>query len=69
MGKITEQILPAPATVDEDWRLAEMALQAAQKLAGGTERFEALKRAGQLRNEAANRLLAEGRDSRRPGDK
>jgi hypothetical protein len=62
MSGIAEQVAQNPTTAADDWRAAERALEAAQKLPGGTERFEALKRAGMLRNKAADRLKAEGRD-------
>ena len=42
-------------SVEEEWRAAQAALNDAQKLPGGPERFEALKRAGQLRYEADQR--------------
>jgi hypothetical protein len=42
-------------SVEEEWRAAEAALNDAQKLPGGPERIEALKRAGQLRYEADQR--------------
>jgi hypothetical protein len=42
-------------SVEEEWRAAEAALADAQKLPGGSERIEALKRAGQLRYEADKR--------------
>jgi hypothetical protein len=41
-----------PTELEEQWRAAEAALSAAQKLPGGSERIEALRRAGQLRFEA-----------------
>ena len=40
---------------DEDWRVAEMALAAAQKMPGGPERINALRQAGRLRFEADRR--------------
>ena len=45
-------------SVEEEWKAAEAALAAAQKMPGGPERFEALKRAGQLRYEADKRRRA-----------
>ena len=42
-------------SVEEEWRAAQAALNDAQKLPRGPERFEALKRAGQLRYEADQR--------------
>jgi len=42
-------------SVEEEWRAAEAALAAAQKMPGGPERIEALRRAGQLRYEADKR--------------
>jgi hypothetical protein len=41
--------------VEEEWQAAEAALKDAQKLPGGPARFEALKKAGQLRYEAGKR--------------
>ena len=41
--------------VEEDWLAADAALTDAQKMPGGAERIEALKRAGQLRYEADKR--------------
>jgi hypothetical protein len=69
IGKTTEQIEPTPKTAHDDWIAAQTALEVAQKLPADAERFEALKRAGLLRNKAADRLEAEGRDRRRPSDK
>jgi hypothetical protein len=66
MSGIAEQIAHNPTTADDDWIAAERALEVAQELPAGIDRFEALKRAGQLRNKAADRLEAEGRYSRRP---
>jgi hypothetical protein len=48
-------ITGVPTELDEQWRAAEAALSAAQKLPGGSERIEALRRAGQLRFEADKR--------------
>jgi hypothetical protein len=42
-------------SVEEEWQAAQAALNDAQKLPGGPERFEALKRAGQLRYKADQR--------------
>jgi len=42
-------------SVDEEWQVAQAALSDAQKLPSGPQRFEALKKAGQLRYEADNR--------------
>jgi hypothetical protein len=39
-------------TADEEWDVAQAALEAACQLPAGAERFEALKKAGQLRYEA-----------------
>jgi hypothetical protein len=39
-------------TADEEWDMAEATLEAARQLPAGAERFEALKKAGQLRYEA-----------------
>jgi hypothetical protein len=41
-----------PDTAEEDWRTAEAALEAARQLPPGVKRFEALKKAGQLRYNA-----------------
>jgi hypothetical protein len=38
--------------LDEDWEMAQAALEAARQLPASAERFEALKKAGQLRYEA-----------------
>jgi hypothetical protein len=40
------------STAEEDWKVAEAALEAARQLPAGVERFEALKKAGQLRYNA-----------------
>jgi hypothetical protein len=37
---------------EQEWQAAEEALKAAQKMPGGPERVAALRRAGQLRNDA-----------------
>ena len=42
-------------SVEEEWQAAQAALNYAQKLPGGPQRFEALKRAGQLRYEVDKR--------------
>jgi hypothetical protein len=42
-------------SVAEEWQAAQAALSYAQALPGGHQRFEALKRAGQLRYEADER--------------
>ena len=42
-------------SVEDEWRAAEAALANAQRLPGGPERIEALKRAGQLRYDADKR--------------
>jgi hypothetical protein len=42
-------------SVEEEWQAAQVALNDAQKLPGGPERIEALKRAGRLRYEADQR--------------
>ena len=41
--------------VEEAWQAAQAALNDAQNLPGGPQRFEALKRAGRLRYEADKR--------------
>jgi hypothetical protein len=43
---------------EEEWRAAEEALKAAQKMPAGPERIAALRRAGQLRNDAYERKCA-----------
>ena len=42
-------------TEEDDWNAAQAALSAAQRMPGGPERIEALKRAGQLRFDALER--------------
>jgi len=42
-------------SVEEEWQAAQVALNDAQKLPGGPERIEALKRAGRLRYKADQR--------------
>jgi hypothetical protein len=37
---------------DDDWKVAEAALEKARRLPGGAERIEALRQAGRLRFEA-----------------
>jgi hypothetical protein len=51
-------------SIEDQWRAAEAALADAQKMPGGPERIEALKRAGQLRYEAdkRRRLIEEKMD-------
>jgi hypothetical protein len=41
--------------VEEEWQAAQAALRAARSLPGGTERFSALRKAGQLRYDADQR--------------
>jgi hypothetical protein len=41
-----------PSNTDDDWEAAQAALEAARQLPVGAERFEALKKAGQLRYDA-----------------
>jgi hypothetical protein len=41
-----------PRKTDDDWIAAQAALEAARQLPVGAERFEALKKAGQLRYDA-----------------
>jgi len=43
---------------EQEWQAAEEALKAAQKMPGGPERIAALRRAGQLRNDAYERKCA-----------
>jgi hypothetical protein len=47
-----------PSEVQEQWQAADAALSAAQKLPGGPERIEALRKAGRLRFEADKRRRA-----------
>jgi hypothetical protein len=49
--------LGSPNTVYDDLKAAEAALEAARQMAIGPERFEALKKAGQLRYDADKRRL------------
>jgi hypothetical protein len=53
-----------PNTADEDWRAAEAALKAARQLPAGVERFEALKKAGQLRYNADKKRTRETEQNR-----
>ena len=46
---------PPPKNEDDDWKAAEKALEEARRLKG-SQRFEALKRAGQLRYDAHKKL-------------
>ena len=46
---------PPPKNEDDDWNAAEKALEEARRLKG-SQRFEALKRAGQLRYDAHKKL-------------
>ena len=39
-------------TDDDEWEIAQAAFEAARQLPAGAERFDALKKAGQLRYEA-----------------
>ncbi len=48
-----------PTMADEVWAAAQAALEAARQLPAGTERFEALKKAGQLRYEADKTRMRE----------
>jgi hypothetical protein len=41
-----------PINTDEDWVVAQAALEAARQLPAGVKRFDALKKAGQLRYDA-----------------
>jgi hypothetical protein len=57
-------------TADQDWEVAEAAFEAARQLPAGAERFEALKKAGQLRYEAdKKRNDRSGPRSVRPDEK
>jgi hypothetical protein len=53
-----------PDTSDEDWDAAEAALEAARRLPAGAERFEALKKAGQLRFDADRKKARESEQKR-----
>jgi len=46
---------PPPKNEDDDWKVAEKALEEARRLKG-PQRIEALKRAGQLRYDAHKKL-------------
>jgi hypothetical protein len=46
-------------TTDEDWEMAQAALEATRQLPAGAERFEALKKAGQLRYELTRKGMSE----------
>jgi hypothetical protein len=50
--KVTVMPSIADESVDQAWAEAEKALEAARSLPGGSERIEALKRAGKLRFDA-----------------
>jgi hypothetical protein len=52
---------------EQDWQTAELALKAAQKMPGGPERIAALKRAGQLRFDAFEkmRVIQDATDNQR----
>jgi hypothetical protein len=57
-------------TADEDWEMAQAAFEAARQLPASAERFEALKKAGQLRYEAdkkRNERSGPRPESPRPG--
>ena len=44
--------MPTKKPIDEDWEVAQAALEAARQLPAGAERFEALRKAGRLRYDA-----------------
>jgi hypothetical protein len=44
--------------MDDEWQKAQAALAAAQAMPGGPARIEALKRAGRLRFEAAEKIVS-----------
>jgi hypothetical protein len=48
-----------PDTAEQDWKAAEAALEAARQLPPGVKRFEALKKAGQLRYNADRKRARE----------
>jgi hypothetical protein len=52
-------------TADEDWKAAQAALEAACRLPAGAKRFEALKKAGQLRYDADQKRARETEQNRR----
>ncbi len=54
-----------PNTAYEDWKAAEAALEAARRLPAGAKRFEALKKAGQLRYDADQKRARETEPDRR----
>jgi len=47
-----------PEQCEEDWDAAQAALKAAQEMPGGPERFDALRKAGQMRYDADQRRRA-----------
>jgi hypothetical protein len=51
-------ITKKPEKCEEEWEAAQAALEAAQKLPGGPERFDALRKAGQMRYDADRRRRA-----------
>ena len=56
---------------DEDWEVAQAALEAARQLPAGAERFEALRKAGQLRYDADRKRDGRSRPQEagvRPGE-
>jgi hypothetical protein len=53
-----------PSTAEEDWKVAEAALEAARQLPAGVERFEALKKAGQLRYNADRKKARDTRQNK-----
>jgi hypothetical protein len=55
MGKAGMPERPPQDEEDDDWKAAEKALEEARRLKG-SQRFEALKRAGQLRYDAHKKL-------------
>jgi hypothetical protein len=57
-----------PDNDDDDWKAAEVELEAARRLPGGAERIEALRRAGRLRFDADRRRLAK-EERQRDGSK
>ena len=50
-------------TAEEDWEVAQAALEAARQLPAGVERIEALKKAGQLRYDADEKRTRETEQS------
>jgi hypothetical protein len=54
-----------PNMAEQDWEAAQAALEAACRLPAGAKRFEALKKAGQLRYDADQKRARETEQNRR----